>query len=162
MSVGYEDQQPDVLGTLGKLFGHEPKGSAVPVASPGGDIHHTVSIQLIDGSEFRIGVQRNPIVRGMAIDHHRDMERLTEIVQDDGGGPCVGGAAAAAHGPRFIQEQPNGKLRRIVGQAHLGKHPAVIPRQGVDIQAPSHIKAGLPAPPSLILKLSGYAALELL
>lgn len=45
LPVGYEDQQPDILGTLGELFGHEPKGSAVPVASPGGDIPSELQIR---------------------------------------------------------------------------------------------------------------------
>ena len=79
----------------------------------------------------------------MTIYHNRDVQLLTEIVEDNGCGSCIGCSVSAGHRSGLIQQKCNRKLRYIVRESILIEHLAVISAQSVRVQTAAHNEAGL-------------------
>ena len=121
---------------------------------------------MVKAVKFRIGIQCHRIsnigiIGGMTIDHYRNVQALTEIIQNDSWSSGISTAVTGTHGPWLIQKQADCQFRDLIGQIVLIKHLAVIPAQCVSIQTAAHDKPGLFTASPVFLELLEQTLLQL-
>ncbi len=97
----------------------------------------------------------------MTVDHHRDVQTLAEIVEDDCRRSGIGAAVTGPHGAGFVQQKTHRKFRDLVGKIVLVEDLAVSTVQRVGIKPTAHKKPGLLSAAPAVLELSNDALLEL-
>ena len=89
----------------------------------------------------------------MTINGDRDMQCLTEVVQNDRRSSGIGAAVAGTHASGFIQQKAHRHLRDLVRQGVFIEHFAIVPAESMGIQPASHHESSLLTAALLILQL---------
>ena len=97
----------------------------------------------------------------MTVHRNRNVEALTEVVQNNCCGTCIGATVTGTHRTGLIQKKSYGKLRNFIRQVVLIEHLAVISAKSVSIQPASHHKTGLFASAPIFLELLNQTLLKL-
>ena len=111
---------------------------AVPVAAAVYHIHQPVAVILVHRVKLRIGIEGYaPVIRGMAIDGHRDPQADTEVIKDNGCLSGVSDTVTPAHRSAFVNQEPYCQPLFIGWEPGSDEERTVLVMEGAHIQPPS-------------------------
>ena len=97
----------------------------------------------------------------MTVYRNRNVETLTEVVQNNCCGTCIGATVTGAHRTGFVQKKSYSELRDLLRQVVLIEHLTVITAKSVGIKPASHNETGLFTSAPFFLELLKKTLLEL-
>ena len=121
--IGYQDENLVPFGPFQQMLSYIPKRSAVPIGSTGLNVCQTVAVKIGKDVVFHIGLQVNQVAGcAVAIHHHRNMQTITKILEDDGGRLRVFVSVFAAHAAAFVQQHCDRHIKALLGRHIFGKY----------------------------------------